>query len=94
VLKFSSHVSQSTEKTSPKMSQVVNQTFFRGALVGKKYSIQRKVGAGSFGELYSAIDTTTNIEVALKTEPIKSRHPQLQYECRVYKALAGGGNFF
>lgn len=76
------------------MSQAPNPTFYRGAIVGKKYSIQRKLGAGSFGELYSAIDITTNTEVALKTEPIKSRHPQLQYECRVYKALVGGGILF
>jgi hypothetical protein len=42
-------------------------------------------------QFYTAMDIVTNSEVALKTEPIKSRNPQLQYECRVYKALAGGG---
>ena len=30
-------------------------------------------------------------EVAVKLEPIRAKHPQLEYEARVYKALAGGG---
>lgn len=30
-------------------------------------------------------------EVAIKVESIKAKHPQLEYEARVYKSLAGGG---
>ncbi|KAJ3310225.1 serine/threonine protein kinase [Boothiomyces sp. JEL0838] len=63
---------------------------FGTALVGGKYRVSRKLGAGSFGELYLATDVLTNAEIALKTEPIRSRHPQLEYEVRVYKSLAGG----
>ncbi|KAJ3268097.1 serine/threonine protein kinase [Terramyces sp. JEL0728] len=63
---------------------------FGAALVGGKYRVSRKLGAGSFGELYLATDVLTNAEIALKTEPIRSRHPQLEYEVRVYKSLAGG----
>jgi hypothetical protein len=29
--------------------------------------------------------------VAIKLESVRARHPQLEYEARVYKALAGGG---
>ena len=29
-------------------------------------------------------------EVAIKLESIKAKHPQLEYEARVYKTLAGG----
>ncbi|KAJ3301321.1 serine/threonine protein kinase [Kappamyces sp. JEL0829] len=29
-------------------------------------------------------------EVAIKLEPVRAKHPQLEYEARVYKALAGG----
>jgi casein kinase I family protein HRR25 len=29
-------------------------------------------------------------EVAIKVESMKSKHPQLEYEARVYRALAGG----
>ena len=32
-------------------------------------------------------------EVAIKVESIKAKHPQLEYEARVYKSLAGGGKF-
>jgi hypothetical protein len=31
-----------------------------------------------------------NEEVAIKLESIKAKHPQLEYEARVYKTLAGG----
>ena len=30
-------------------------------------------------------------EVAIKVESEKAKHPQLEYEARVYKSLAGGG---
>lgn len=29
-------------------------------------------------------------EIAIKLESVKAKHPQLEYEARVYKALAGG----
>jgi len=32
-----------------------------------------------------------NEEVAIKLESVKAKHPQLEYEARVYKSLAGGG---
>ena len=32
-------------------------------------------------------------EVAIKVESVKAKHPQLEYEARVYKALAGGSAF-
>ncbi|KAJ3090417.1 serine/threonine protein kinase [Quaeritorhiza haematococci] len=54
-------------------------------------------GAGSSqGPPHSLIDLRvgTNVingeEVALKLESIKAKHPQLEYEARVYKSLAGG----
>ncbi|PVU96720.1 hypothetical protein BB561_001010 [Smittium simulii] len=53
--------------------------------IGNKYRLGRKIGSGSF-----AVNVITNEEVAVKLESIKSRHPQLEYEGRVYRALAGG----
>ena len=42
----------------------------------------------------SLFNAGTNIvngeDVAIKMEPVKAKHPQLDYETRVYKALAGG----
>src|SRR5207237_10322252 len=29
-------------------------------------------------------------EIAIKLESVKAKHPQLEYEARVYKSLAGG----
>lgn len=29
-------------------------------------------------------------EVAIKVESVRSKHPQLEYEARVYKSMAGG----
>ena len=34
---------------------------------------------------------TNGEEVAIKLESIQSRHPQLQYESKLYKILQGGG---
>jgi len=58
--------------------------------VGGKYRLQKKIGSGSFGDIYLGTNVITNEEVAVKLEPVKARHPQLEYEARVYKVLAGG----
>jgi casein kinase 1 len=55
-----------------------------------KYRLGRKVGAGSFGEVYIGIDLRTNEEVAVKLEIAKTKLPQLMYEVKLYKLLQGG----
>jgi casein kinase 1 len=59
-------------------------------IVGGKWKLGRKIGAGSFGDIYQGTHITTNEEVAVKLESLKSKHPQLIYEAKVYKLLAGG----
>lgn len=59
--------------------------------VGNKYRIGRKIGAGSFGDIYQGTDIQTGENVAIKLEPVKTRHPQLLYESRLYKILNSGG---
>jgi casein kinase I family protein HRR25 len=71
--------------------------------ISGKYRLGKKIGAGSFGDIYlgwclacqwayGAGTNLTNGElVAIKLESVRARHPQLEYEARVYKALAGGG---
>ncbi|CAH8379775.1 unnamed protein product [Eruca vesicaria subsp. sativa] len=61
--------------------------------IGNKYRLGRKIGSGSFGEIYIGTDTQTNEEVAIKLESVKTPHPQLAYESRVYRILRlqGGG---
>ena len=58
--------------------------------VGNRYRLRHKVGSGSFGDIYLGTDIQTGEEVAIKLESIKSRHPQLLYESKLYKILAGG----
>ncbi|SCU98033.1 LADA_0H10132g1_1 [Lachancea dasiensis] len=58
--------------------------------VGRKYRIGRKIGSGSFGDIYHGTNLISGEEVAIKLESIRSRHPQLDYESRVYKYLSGG----
>jgi len=58
--------------------------------VGGKFRLGRKIGAGSFGDIYMGTNVQTGDEVAIKLESIKSKHPQLLYESKLYKILAGG----
>lgn len=58
--------------------------------VGKKYRIGRKIGSGSFGDIYLGTNIISGEDVAIKLENTKAKHPQLEYEAKVYKALSGG----
>ncbi|CDS11805.1 Putative CK1/CK1/CK1-D protein kinase [Lichtheimia ramosa] len=62
----------------------------RDIIVGGKYKIGRKIGAGSFGEIYLGTNITSGEDIGIKLESIRAAHPQLEYEARVYKTLAGG----
>ena len=61
--------------------------------VGKKYRLGRKIGSGSFGDIYLGTNMTTGEEVAIKLESVKTKHPQLLYESKIYKILHGGREF-
>lgn len=50
---------------------------------GGKYRLGRKIGGGSFGEIYVGIDIHTKEEIAIKLENIKTKHPQLMYETKL-----------
>jgi serine/threonine protein kinase len=58
--------------------------------VGSKYRLTKKVGSGSFGDIFIGVNVTSGEEVAIKLESVKSRHPQLFYESKLYKVLSGG----
>uniref|UniRef100_A0A7S1I508 non-specific serine/threonine protein kinase n=1 Tax=Eutreptiella gymnastica TaxID=73025 RepID=A0A7S1I508_9EUGL len=60
--------------------------------VGNKYRIGRKIGSGSFGDIYQGTNIQNGDAVAIKLEPVKTRHPQLLYESRLYKILNSAGN--
>ena len=58
--------------------------------VGGKYRMGRKIGNGSFGEIYIGTNIQTNKEVAIKLENVRSPHPQLLYESKIFRVLQGG----
>ncbi|CAN6293251.1 unnamed protein product [Urochloa humidicola] len=59
-------------------------------VIGGKYKLGRKIGSGSFGELYLGVNIQNGEEVGIKLEPVKTKHPQLHYESKVYMLLQGG----
>ncbi|TMW96429.1 hypothetical protein EJD97_007369 [Solanum chilense] len=59
-------------------------------VVGGKFKFGRKIGSGSFGELYLGVNIQNGEEVAIKLESVKTKHPQLHYESKIYMLLQGG----
>ncbi|GAB4855350.1 Casein kinase 1-like protein 11 [Ancistrocladus abbreviatus] len=59
-------------------------------IVGGKFKLGRKIGSGSFGELYLGVNIQNGEEVAVKLESVKTKHPQLHYESKLYMLLQGG----
>lgn len=59
-------------------------------VVGGKFKLGRKLGSGSFGEIFLGVNVQTGEEVAVKLEPLRARHPQLHYESKLYMLLQGG----
>jgi len=58
--------------------------------IAGRYRLGRKIGGGSFGDIYIATDISTGDEVAVKLEHTKTKHPQLHVECKFYKVMQGG----
>lgn len=59
-------------------------------MVGERYRLRQRIGAGSFGEIYSAENIKSHRRVAVKLENVRSRVPQLAYESKLYARFAGG----
>ncbi|KAK4759916.1 hypothetical protein SAY87_023047 [Trapa incisa] len=59
-------------------------------VIGGKFKMGRKIGSGSFGELYLGVNVQNGEEVAIKLESVKTKHPQLHYESKLYMLLQGG----
>ncbi|CAG9311478.1 unnamed protein product [Blepharisma stoltei] len=58
--------------------------------IDNKFQIKKKIGSGSFGEIFLGCNLQTNEEVAIKIENVNSRHPQLLYESKIIRILQGG----
>lgn len=59
--------------------------------VGGRFRLGRKIGAGSFGDIYLGTNIETQEEIAIKLESAKTRHPQLAYEYKLYRILQSRG---
>ncbi|XP_008789426.1 casein kinase 1-like isoform X2 [Phoenix dactylifera] len=59
-------------------------------VIGGKFKRGRKIGSGSFGELYLGVNIQSGEDVAIKLESVKTKHPQLHYESKLYILLQGG----
>lgn len=58
--------------------------------VGGRYRMKKKIGSGSFGDIFLSTDTQTGEDVAIKRESKRLKQPQLRYEAKAYKTLHGG----
>ncbi|CAI0463946.1 unnamed protein product [Linum tenue] len=59
-------------------------------VIASKFKLGRKIGSGSFGELYLGVNIQSGEEVAVKLESAKTKTPQLHYESKLYMLLQGG----
>lgn len=59
-------------------------------VVGGRYRLIKKIGSGAFGDIYLGESLNSGQEVAVKLESVKAKFPQLAYEYKLYKILAGG----
>ena len=54
-----------------------------------KYTLLRKLGSGSFGDIYLGLNTQSGGHVAVKLEAQDMRWKQLCFESRLYSYLQG-----
>jgi serine/threonine protein kinase len=59
-------------------------------VIAGQFKIIKKIGEGSFGEIYEAMDIQRGHKIAVKLEDINSMYPQLLHEARVMMELLGG----
>ncbi|OHS94783.1 hypothetical protein TRFO_39038 [Tritrichomonas foetus] len=56
------------------------------------YTILNRIGSGSFGTIYLCEHNETHKQYAAKVESVSTKIPQLSFESRLYKLIAGGNN--
>lgn len=84
------HLTRAIGRSSQLLDKSQVSILTRTLCIGKKYKVGRKIGSGSFGDIYIGVNVFSGEEVAIKLESATAKHPQLDYEARVYKALSGG----
>ena len=59
--------------------------------VGGRYRLGKKIGTGSFGEIFEGTDIFDNSSVAIKLEHNTVKYPQLLFEAKLLKTIPGTG---
>ena len=77
------------------LKKVNDLSSFKEVYISTQYKIliNKKLGSGSFGDIYLGLNLKTKEEVAVKIELADSRTPQLNYESKILKFLQGGEGF-
>ncbi|KAI3383929.1 hypothetical protein SNEBB_006838 [Seison nebaliae] len=60
-------------------------------IVNDQYRLERKIGSGSFGDIYLAKNIFTDEKLAVKIESNKTPNPQLSFENRLYNDYLKNG---
>lgn len=58
-------------------------------VVASRFRLIKKIGAGSFGQIYISEDLKTHKRLAVKLESSKNQSPQLSYESKLYNTFEG-----
>ena len=75
---------------TPEVSTAVGTSEGVQQIIGNVFVMGKKLGSGSFGEIYWCYHNVTHEEYAVKIEPSDCKHPQLMYEAKLLKHLQGG----
>ena len=60
-------------------------------MVGGKYLLLKKIGDGSFTQIFEGIDIFDKTKVAIKLEPNSIKYPQLLFESQLLSSIQGIG---
>ena len=61
--------------------------------IANRFKMGKKIGSGSFGEIYLGLDIQTGKEVAVKFEQLNVRRPQVIEEAKLLREFAGEPGF-
>ena len=61
----------------------------------KNYVLKKKIGSGSFGDVWLGVNSQTNQEVAIKLEPYDKVNPNknVYFETKIFQNLTGKYGF-
>ncbi|KRW98471.1 WD40-repeat-containing domain [Pseudocohnilembus persalinus] len=72
----------------PQKGEKQNQEDGRATFkIGRTFEVLEKIDEGAFGQVFKGRNIKTGMDVAIKLEPTKSKHPQLFFECKLYQYL-------